>query len=135
MTFSKTQQMQETTKLYNIILNLKDQNYKFERDIVPNNITIEMLKMALDCQDLRSQQDIEIKTLWNAYYVNNFKINEFGIYIDNIYDKEESIKKKLPLIEKIEKDESRARLLSYHSTKNPLLNKSFRQKIKKIRKK
>ena len=114
------------SNINDIITKLKnDENYIFSRDMPPKEITEEMLKIELDCGDLRMQPDISKETLWNAFYVNNFKQNKFGIFIDPL-DKITDTSMMVPLFREMsdlseEEINNIPPLLPYDAKKNPFL--------------
>ena len=79
MNFDK---INNSIKIQNIINDLKIKKIKIVPNICPDKITLDMLKIEMDCADLRGTKNINIKTLWHAYYINNFKINKFGFYVE-----------------------------------------------------
>ena len=108
--------------IMDIINKLKKQNYSISRDTPPVEITIDMLKMALDCEDLRSQPSISKEALWNVFYINNFKKNKFGFFIDPL-DKITDPTMKIPIIRELSNEDIKnlPPILPYDAKTNPLL--------------
>tara|TARA_B110000285_G_C14940099_1_gene521599 strand:+ start:173 stop:529 length:357 start_codon:yes stop_codon:yes gene_type:complete len=80
----KSLALDNEANILNVMKKLEEDKYIFSRNKPPPGFTIDMLKIALDCQDLRSQPDIGIEALWDAFYVNNFKKSKFGFYYDDL---------------------------------------------------
>lgn len=88
--------------LLDIIDTLKNNKYIFSKTTPPKEITLDMLKMYFDGEELGTQTDITIEELWYSYYINHFQSNDFGLYIDS--DEKVETDLLLPLINEIDKN-------------------------------
>ena len=83
------------------ILEIINKNKNLSIDKCPDEITLDMLKMEMDCADLRFG-NYDINTLWKSYFITCFTKSKFGFYLD---PNEEIDFSKLPLPEEVEEEE------------------------------
>jgi hypothetical protein len=82
MNLNRNININKTISINEIILNLKEKNYKFDKNVCPNEITLEMLMIEMDCGDLQMIQNPNKNQLWQAYYKVMFCDNMFGFYLN-----------------------------------------------------
>ena len=95
---NKTKIAENSSLIAKIVYNNKD---KISSNKCPDEITLEMLKMEMDCMDLRSRKNVDINQLWKSYCVTNLTKSMFGFYIDPLEMEKIDKKIEIPIVEEI----------------------------------